>query len=197
MCIRADGSFFGRFSLIGSARALYSRGCNPIAHSEMTWQCSLSGCGFSAPKTLICFQLSQSATQSPARSEEAQGGRRQRFEYGNGKSGFLLPHGAENPRKGAAFAVLGAAFVAPGAVFQVHGSVNTLRRGAALSCAEVRFSHSQDCESLSVVAFSGENVPLYAELARENWFRARYGAVNRAVARSMAHCRDRVNLLIL
>ncbi len=144
---------------------------------------------FSA-ENIFCFQLSQSATQSPARPEEAQGGRRQRFEYGKGKSGFLFPQGA-------ALAVPRCGKSPQGAVIQVHGSVNTFRRGAALSCAKVRFSHSQDCESLSVVTFSGENVPPYAELARENWFRARYGAVNRAVARSMAHCRDRVNLLIL
>lgn len=69
--------------------------------------------------------------------------------------------------------------------YPVHGSVNDLFRSSAVfSFAGLR--------KLSLLLAA-----ITKNLARENWFRARYGAVNRAVIRSKAHCRDWVNLLIL
>lgn len=122
---------------------------------------------------------------------------------------------AENPRRVRRYAALGAVIcparcgfpLRMGAVIQVHGSVNSFFTSAGCGNSPpgggivdpqmVRFSHSQDCESSLRCYLRRRNVPRNAELARENWFRARYGAVNRAVMRSMAHCRDWVNLLIL
>ena len=163
MCIRAKERtvFRAVFPLIGSARALNSRGCYPICPIPAVF---LINCCFSAPKTSFCFQLSQTDTQSPAY--------RKRRSVGGGST--ILSTATE---RAAQFPIsAGCGIFAPqSAVFQVHGSVNNspqgavtfTPQGAVISLRRVRKIFPQGCgflirriaKAFSVVLIFGENVP--------------------------------------
>lgn len=178
---------------------------------------------FSAENIYFVFSCHNPLRKVPRDRKRRRAGGGSDLSTATERAACSLRRNAENPRRVRSFApqgcgvmlrlvrlfcCTGCSDLSPqGAVIQVHGSVNNFFTsagrgnsppgGGVVDPQMVRFSHSQDCESSLRCYLRRRNVPLNAGLARENWFRARYGAVNRAVMRSMAHCRDWVNLLIL